>query len=315
MRPLFLAGLLFLSAPSLAAWGAECAMAVHGPASFNDCAGRRIELDRPFTRIVSLYSAHTENLVHLNASHHLVGASKGYAFPDKPLFSNHDGLERFLAVLPDAVLVRPMIDRGYPGLVAGLERNGITVISLQPAGLDGLFTYWRILGMICGKAGEARDMVGGFEGTLSAIRKATEAVLPKKRVFFEAIHSKFKTFSLGSMALLVLEAAGGENIAADAVPSRGTNIAWYGKERILAQGPRIDVYLAQVGPMNRITVEEIASEPGFGVIKAVAQGRIHLIEEAVVSRPTPRLVEGIRRISAILYPDRFTQGEEAGCGR
>jgi iron complex transport system substrate-binding protein len=40
-----------------------------------------------------------------------------------------------------------------------------------------------------------------------------------------------KTFSSGSMADFILKTAGGINIAADGVPSQGTNIDVYGKER------------------------------------------------------------------------------------
>ena len=41
---------------------------------------------------------------------------------------------------------------------------------------------------------------------------------------------------------------------------RETNIAAYGKERLLARADAIDVYLAQKGRMNPVTVEEILAE-------------------------------------------------------
>ena len=72
-----------------------------------------------------------------------------------------------------------------------------------------------------------------------------------------------RTFSPSAMPIFVLETAGGINVAGDAVPRRGTNIADYGKERILSRGREIDVYLAQFGPMNRPTVESIKAEPGY----------------------------------------------------
>jgi iron complex transport system substrate-binding protein len=114
-----------------------------------------------------------------------------------------------------------------------------------------------------------------------------------------------KTFSQDSMAIFALETAGGINVADDAVPSRGTNIANYGKEKILSHAHEIDVYLAQHGAMNQPTVDEIRNEPGFGIIKAVQEGEIYIIDEEIVSRPTMRLLEGIRTIETILYPDRF----------
>jgi iron complex transport system substrate-binding protein len=125
----------------------------------------------------------------------------------------------------------------------------------------------------------------------------------RKKVYFEAIHSKMKTFSQNSIAVFVLETAGGINIAGDALQMRSTNIAAYGKERILAKAAEIDVFLAQHGPMNPVSADIIRSEPGFSAVKAVKEGNVYLIDEWIVSRPTLRLIEGIRQIHRILYPE------------
>ncbi|MFZ0133041.1 MAG: hypothetical protein WAK95_10900, partial [Desulfobacterales bacterium] len=114
-----------------------------------------------------------------------------------------------------------------------------------------------------------------------------------------------------SMAVFALQTAGGINIAADADAVRGTNIAYYGKERILAKAPEIDVYLAQAGPMNRPTVAMIENEPGYAIIAAVRQKEIYIIDERTVSRPTPRLLIGIETIGKALYPDIFTADKTA----
>jgi iron complex transport system substrate-binding protein len=129
----------------------------------------------------------------------------------------------------------------------------------------------------------------------------------KKKVYFESIHRKMKTFSPDSMAIFALETAGGINIAEDAKPVRNTNIAQYGKERILSHASEIDVYLAQSGAMNPPSIEMIEDEPGFKAIKAVINHQIYIIDEQIVSRPTLRLLEGIQEIGRILYPDVFRE--------
>ena len=114
-----------------------------------------------------------------------------------------------------------------------------------------------------------------------------------------------KTFAPDSMAVFALETAGGINVAPDARRVRQTNIAAYGKERILAKADRIDVYLAQYGAMNRPTIEMIRNEPGFRVIKAIQENEIYLIDEMIVARPTMRLIDGIYEIGRNLYPQLF----------
>lgn len=296
-----------IGAAMLLMLAADCpaqSFSIPEPNTVMDQAGRKIVVTRPFHRIISLYGAHTENLFALGVGDRLVGVSPHESYPKealgKPSFSYHDGAEKFLAAEPDLILIRPMIDRAYGSLFAQLERLGITVASVQPKTVSEMFTYWRILGMLTGTRERAEQLVARFQQTVAQYRDAAASMPRKKKVYFESIHSKMKTFSPQSMAVFALTTAGGINIAADAKTVSGTNIADYGKERILSHGPEIDVYLAQVGPMNRPTIELIRNEPGFQTIRAVRTGNVFLIDEQLVSRPTIRLLEGIRTIAGIL---------------
>jgi len=276
-----------------------------------DQGGRRIVVRAPFQRVVSLYGAHTENLFALGCGPEIIGVSPHEDYPpqsrEKPVFSYHDDPEKFLAARPDLVLVRPMIDRGYLQLVQRLEKSGIAVVSLQPGTIEEMYTYWEILGLLTGHREQAAAMAAGFQAAVDRLRALTAAVEPKRRVYFEAIHSKMKTFAPNAMAVFALEAAGGINVAWDAQPVRDTNIAAYGKERILARAAEIDVYLAQSGAMNPASVDLIKAESGFQAIRAVKTGQVYLIDERKVSRPTLRLLDGIIEIGRILYPNDFTE--------
>jgi iron complex transport system substrate-binding protein len=284
---------------------------IEGGKTVVDQGGRRISVPKPFARIISLYGAHTENLFALGAGHFVIGASPHEDFPpearQKPVFSYHDDPEKFLAARPDLVFTRPMIDRGYPQFVRRLENSGITVVSLQPGTVEEMVVYWQILGLLTGREAQAEAMVDRFNRAVAGLKALTGGIHPKKRVYFEAIHTKMKTFSPDSMAVFALEAAGGVNVAADAQPVRGTNIAAYGKERILARAGDIDVFIAQSGTMNQPTVELIKAESGFRAIRAVKADQVYLIDERLVSRPTLRLLEGIFEIGKILYPEDFPE--------
>jgi len=284
------------------------------PATFQDSEGKTITVVRPYARIISLYPAHTENLISLGLSAEIIGIEGGdEGLPqlrDKKHFSYHEDPEKIIGARPDLVLVRPMIERSAPQLMATLRQAGITVVSLQPNTVAEIFDYWRALGMLTGRTHQAEEMVASFQAELAAIRKIVAKVPEKSRakVYFEAIHAKMKTFAQESIAMYVLEQAGGVNVAADASQVRETNIAAYGKEHILAKGGEIEVFLAQQGRMNPVSVEAIIQEPGFQAIKAVRNNRVFLIDERLVSRPTLRIIEGIKTIAALLYPDLFPGG-------
>lgn len=280
--------------------------------SFTDEAGKRFDVQKPYCRIISLYGAHTENLFALGADKEIIGVSPNEAYPPKaltkPVFSYHDDAEKFMAARPDLVLIRPMIATAHAQFVEKLEKAGITVVSLQPVGISDMYEYWKNLGILTGREKEASQMISRFQTAVARIDTLVQGIPKQNRrqVYFEAIHDKMRTFAPDSTAIFVLTKAGGINIAADAVQRKNTNIADYGKEKILSRAKDIDVYLAQNGTMNRITAEMIKKESGFTAIKAIQTDQVHLIDELLVSRPTIRLLKGMFDIGRILYPQIFT---------
>ncbi|PIE73812.1 MAG: peptide ABC transporter substrate-binding protein [Deltaproteobacteria bacterium] len=278
------------------------------PQTIREAGDRTVSVGKAYQRIISLYPAHTENLCSMGAARQLVGISRTDSFPEKivelPRFSARDDAEKFIAHHPDLVLVRPMIERAYPELLKKLKKSGITVISLQPGSAEQMFDYWLALGILSGHQQQAQAMVAEFTQKSDLYRQKLEQrpLNTRPMVYFSAIHKKMKTFAEGSMALFVLELAGGRNVAGDATRVRSTNIAYFGKEKLLSRGEQIDIFLSQHGRMNPASREIIASEPGFKAIRAVREQKIYLVEEAIVSRPTMRLLQGIATLENILYP-------------
>ena len=264
---------------------------------------------QPCRKIISLYPAHTENLFEMGGADTLIGISTSDTLPNGineiRRFSYHDSAEKFIAAAPDCILIRPMISHTAPNLVKKLQKYGISVISLQPTSSSDLYSYWHTLGLISGRIQEAAAMTTHFQERLDDLVRKVEVIAPedRPRVYFESIHARMKTFSPQSIAMFCLTSAGGINVAGDAIARRQTNIAAYGKERILSKAASIDVFLAQYGRMNRITIDEIVNEPGFGAIKAVKDKQVYLIAENLVSRPTPRLIEGMLQMNSLLYQD------------
>ena len=282
-------------------------------AEFVDQDGTRIVFDRPFSRIISLYPAHTENLVELGATEQIIGVSRGDnpdAVRHKETYSDADSAEKFLAAAPDLVLVRPMISRAHPALLARLRDSGITVVSLQPTDVEGMFAYWQTLGDLTGLDAAAESMRTRFLAGVAAIQQQIPIAEYGRRpgVYVEAIHAKMKTFSPSSITVYAVETAGGRNIATDARPRNKSNIAEYGKEHIIARAAEIEIFLSQTGRMNAIDIDTLKAEPGFELIKAFKDNRVYLIEETLVSRPTPRLLTGIEQLHRLFYPQPPTTG-------
>jgi iron complex transport system substrate-binding protein len=52
-------------------------------------------------------------------------------------------------------------------------------------------------------------------------------------------------------------------------------------------------------------VGAIDQRPGYKRLDAVVAGRVVALDDNLVSRPGPRVIEGVRAIARALHPDRF----------
>ena len=307
---LLLISVLYLSI-ALSTW----ASSQGGAKKIYDSHGNAVFIEKPFLNIISLYSAHTENLCSIGAAKQLAGISRNDDYPEnilkKPRFSYREDPEKFIAHNPDLVLIRPMVERSYPEFIKKLRAAGIQVISLQPTSIREMLDYWKTLGIISGHEKEASALVEKFESEIRNIRTQVARIPQNDRpkVYFEAIHKKMKTFAETSIGMFILETAGGINIAQDATRVRTTNIAFFGKEKLLSRGDEIDIFLSQYGRMNPVTIETITSEPGFKAIRAIRENRVYLIEEQLVSRPTIRILEGIDKLHSIFFKQESHSAE------
>ena len=258
-------------------------------------------------RIISLYAAHTEVLLSLGAQANLVGVSeletgKGTDGWQPRVFSPRDDVEKFLAARPDLVLVRPMHLSSSRQLMAALKRAGIMVLARQVVTHGDLYAYWRELGVLVGREAEAEALVADFDRQAAIYRAAADRrpEADKPGVFLEAIHDQVKTFTPDSLPAWLVELAGGRNVAADAKPpSPGLIIADYGPERLLARAGEVDIFISQAGPMNRAGLKQILSRPIYQPLAAFKTGRVYKIPEAVLARPTPALLEGLRQLAGM----------------
>ena len=53
------------------------------------------------------------------------------------------------------------------------------------------------------------------------------------------------------------------------------------------------------------TADSVKSRAGWGVLDAVKNGHIYPFDDNLVSRPGPRLVDGLEALAKILHPDVF----------
>ena len=98
----------------------------------------------------------------------------------------------------------------------------------------------------------------------------------------------------------LIEVAGGEDVFAHLRSAAGARDRIVSSERVIAARP--DVILASWCG-RKVVPRQIAERPGWGVLPAVADGRIHEIKSPIILQPGPAaLTDGLDALRAALLP-------------
>ena len=223
---------------------------------FTDNDNSTIIIEKPFVRIIPLYSAHVENLFAIGAGSAVIGIPREADYPPEAaalrIFDYNGDPEYVIAAEPDLVLIRPFVRRNSPDYIAEIQKAGIPVVSLYPESFEDFDTYILRLGMLTGRIPEAEEKLSAFHRELAEIQKRADGIQDRKVVFFESTDNQVRTVTPDSLPAKAIGFAGGIN-AAPSLPtiSPGSSIARFGAEALLNIADNIDVYVVQQGAMNR----------------------------------------------------------------
>jgi iron complex transport system substrate-binding protein len=118
----------------------------------------------------------------------------------------------------------------------------------------------------------------------------------KPRVFYEtgdqpAIYGIADQSAYAAM----IELAGGKPV------TTGSATNWeMSTERLVTEDPEL-IILGDSA--YGVTPEAVAKRPGWSILAAVKAGAIKPIDDIVVTRPGPRLVEGLHALVAAIHPE------------
>ena len=277
-------------------------LASYSPVTVIDSRGEVIVFDQAPQRVVSLSPAHTEIFYVLGLGDRVVGRDSFSDFPpeagEKPAVGDAFtlNLEALAALEPDLVYTT------WEGPVADIEGLGITVLYLFAAeDLQGVLDNIGLLGRITDREARAMAIVEDMESRIGAVTARLESVGQGPRIFYEIDPGLFTvgpdSFVGSALDLLLVQ-----NVASEA----DSPYPQLSAEVIVAKDPEVIVlgdsreYLS-----TGITVEEVEARPGWSGITAVREGRVYPFDDSLLSRPGPRIVEGIEQLARLLYPEMF----------
>ncbi|HEU4754824.1 MAG TPA: ABC transporter substrate-binding protein, partial [Armatimonadota bacterium] len=99
----------------------------------------------------------------------------------------------------------------------------------------------------------------------------------------------------------LLPLAGGRNIFQDS-PLPAAQVS---TESVVARDPQVILLGDSQVPLNPQRPDTVRRRPGWQGIAAVRSGRIYPVAAERMTRPGPRLVDGVEEVARLLHPERF----------
>jgi iron complex transport system substrate-binding protein len=267
------------------------------PLTVTDDAGRSVTLKAAALRVVSLAPANTEIVYGLGRFDRLVGVTTWDDYPAavKDVTKVGDfttpNLEAIAAARPDLVLVTGGVQAD---VVAKLEGLGAAVLVVDPADVDGVYRGITLVAAALGVPEKGAEVVGGMKADLADIERKVASASPVT-CFVEIGWNPLFTAGPDTLIGDLIKRAGGTNV----VTEKG--YVGYSAEQLLKDQP--GVYLGTRSSIGDLAT--IGQRPGYGSLTAVTSGRVVALDDNLVSRPGPRIAQGVLEIARALHPDSF----------
>jgi len=287
---------LFISSLVFAGGRAEADIPAGAGASFpvilEDSRGQAVTVTAQPQRVISLGPNMTEIIYALGRGDSLAGRTDWCDHPAEAAAVPSVGslqepsVESILTLRPDLVLAST---HAPLELMKLMEEAGVAT-----AGFIGHETYEGVYdvilktGRVLGAQAEAEALVASMKDRAARVADGASRMATRPRVYFVVGFAEGGDWTATGDTFIhqMITLAGGDNIAADAS-------GWsYSLERLIQEDP--DMIL-----MNRGMKDAFISTPLYRDLRAVKEGNVFEVDENIIVRQGPRLIDGLELLHAL----------------
>lgn len=244
-------------------------------------------------RVVSLAPSATATLRALDAGDRLVGATYhceadcpavgGWLNPDYDAVADRD---------PDLVVTT---DDLQADIAEELRSRGHEVFHAAPSTLDGVVDSFADLGAAVGRRAEGRALARRARSRLDRVERLTPDAADERPVVYCEEWSE-PPMAAGNWVPEAVEAAGGRYpFVAPGERSREVSLT----EVEAARPDHVVLHVCGHGEC----ADPDAVRRRDWTLPAIEQGNVSVVDDSVLNQPSPRLVEGVETLAALLHPD------------
>lgn len=271
------------------------------PVSITDDEGTRIDIDAEPERIISLSPANTELVFALGAGERLVGGTDFDDFPaeaarlDDVVVETRVLIERIVEAEPDLVLAAgnaftPSAD------IDRMRGLGLDVMVVYASDVDAVLADIELIGTAIGRSEEAVAITDAMTARIDAVTSAAAAIGEHPRVFYQ-LGSEPEIFGPAPDSFIadMVVLAGG-----DPITTTDPSVFAIPVERLVEEDPEVII----VGDAAYgVCPADVAARPAWRQMTAVMEGAVRPIDDLIVTRPGPRLGDGLAALAVAIHPD------------
>jgi iron complex transport system substrate-binding protein len=270
-----------------------------------DGLGNEVVLDEPAEEVIVFVPSALEIINAIGAMDKVIGVDNWSIDMGDPLAEGMEGfgdfqglnMEKVTAADPDIII----------GLVGWVEADlqkladlGIKLYIVDANTIDEVYTEIENMGAILGKQEEAKKIRDDLKEQIDAVTEKVAGFTDdeKPEVFYEVWNDPIMSAGNDTFINELIEYAGGINIvAADGLEG------WpeYSVEKLIQNDPDVIIAPMSLAPDAAI----ILSDERFSEVKAVIDGRVYIVPDNPVSRPSQNLIKGLEMVARALHPEIF----------
>ncbi|PAW78382.1 MAG: hypothetical protein B9S32_07605 [Verrucomicrobia bacterium Tous-C9LFEB] len=278
------------------------------PLHFRDAFGREIVLPAPPQRIVSLAPSLTELIFALGAGDRIVADTTYCIHPPEAIAKTKIGgimdpdMEKMLGLHPDLVVGSGLTPQE---VVRQIDRLNIHAAYFRHTSIESVYRDTVDLATLLGLRERGEKIVADMRQRGEALTKQLQSLPPgpRPKVLLLLRINGLYSAGKGSFPHELIQLAGGDNIAAQAA----TMWPQLAMETVIQNNP--DVILVAIGK-GKVDGDFLQKEwlrmrvdPRWSKIKAVANNRLVLVPDDLLTIPGPRLMEAAEIIAYGLHPE------------
>lgn len=266
------------------------------PLTVKDASGKEVTFAKAPERIVSLSPSETEVLFALGLGSKIVGVTEYDDYPaeakTKPKMGNLQGnTEAIIAANPDIVFAGLSLNKKSVEKLTELKLN---LFSVEPKTVDQTMDRIAVYGKITDTQEQADKVIAQMKAEKQKVVDAVKGLKDdqKKKVYIE--FSPGWTVGKGEFMDDLITLAGGVNVASDL-----TGWKKISEEKIIQSNPDVILFAKGVPDLEKT----IRGRSGWDKINALKNARVVGLDDNLLSRPGPRVTQGLTDIAKAIYPD------------